>query len=57
MAQSFCYPLKGFTEQYNNPTSGLDSYVSRYYDPMAGVFLSPYARPVSYKLYEPVPVC
>jgi RHS repeat-associated protein len=34
------YTTKGFTGQYNDPTSGLDYYVSRYYDPVAGVFLS-----------------
>jgi RHS repeat-associated protein len=31
---------RGFTGQYTDPTSGLDYYVSRYYDPVAGVFLS-----------------
>jgi RHS repeat-associated protein len=34
------YTTKGFTGQYNDPTSGLDYYVSRYYDPVASVFLS-----------------
>jgi RHS repeat-associated protein len=34
------YTTKGFTGQYNDPTSGLDYYISRYYDPVAGVFLS-----------------
>jgi len=34
------YTNKGFTGQYNDPTSGLDYYVSRYYDPVSGVFLS-----------------
>ncbi len=34
------YTNKGFTGQYNDPTSGLDYYVSRYYDPVANVFLS-----------------
>jgi RHS repeat-associated protein len=34
------YTTKGFTGQYNDPTSGLDYYVSRYYDPVAGVLLS-----------------
>jgi RHS repeat-associated protein len=34
------YTSKGFTGQYNDPTSGLDYYVSRYYDPVSGVFLS-----------------
>jgi RHS repeat-associated protein len=31
---------KGFTGQYNDSVSGLDYYGSRYYDPVAGVFLS-----------------
>ena len=31
---------KGFTGQYNDPLTGLDYYVSRYYDPVVGVFLS-----------------
>ncbi len=31
---------KGFTGQYNDPVTGLDYYQSRYYDPVAGVFLS-----------------
>jgi RHS repeat-associated protein len=34
------YTNKGFTGQYNDPTSGLDYYVSRYYDSVAGVFFS-----------------
>jgi RHS repeat-associated protein len=34
------YTSKGFTGQYNDPTSGLDYYVSRYYDAVSGVFLS-----------------
>ena len=34
------YTNKGFTGQYNDPTSGLDYYVSRYYDAVSGVFLS-----------------
>lgn len=34
------YTNKGFTGQYNDPTSGLDYYISRYYDSVAGVFLS-----------------
>ena len=34
------YTNKGFTSQYNDLTSGLDYYVSRYYDPVSGVFLS-----------------
>lgn len=33
------YTNKGFTGQYNDPTSGLDYYVSRYYDSVSGVFL------------------
>jgi RHS repeat-associated protein len=31
---------KGFTGQYNDGLTGLDYYVSRYYDPVVGVFLS-----------------
>jgi RHS repeat-associated protein len=31
---------KGFTGQYNDQLTGLDYYMSRYYDPVAGVFLS-----------------
>ncbi len=31
---------KGFTGQYNDPLTGLDYYVSRYYDPVVGIFLS-----------------
>ncbi len=31
---------KGFTGQYNDSVSGLDYYNSRYYDPLASVFLS-----------------
>jgi RHS repeat-associated protein len=31
---------KGYTGQYSDPLTGLDYYVSRYYDPVAGVFLS-----------------
>jgi RHS repeat-associated protein len=31
---------KGFTGQYNDAVTGLDYYGSRYYDPVAGVFLS-----------------
>ncbi len=31
---------KGFTGQYNDSLTGLDYYVSRYYDPVVGVFLS-----------------
>ena len=31
---------KGYTGQYNDPVTGLDYYISRYYDPVAGVFLS-----------------
>ena len=31
---------KGFTGQYNDPFSGLDSFHARYYDPVVGVFLS-----------------
>jgi RHS repeat-associated protein len=34
------YTNKGFTGQYTDPTSGLDYYISRYYDPVAGIFLS-----------------
>ncbi len=34
------YTNKGFTGQYNDSVSGLDYYTSRYYDPVAGVFLS-----------------
>lgn len=34
------YTTKGFTGQYTDPTSGLDYYVARYYDPVAGIFLS-----------------
>jgi RHS repeat-associated protein len=34
------YTTKGFTGQYNDPTSGLDYYISRYYDPVASIFLS-----------------
>lgn len=32
--------LNPLTGQYTDPTSGLDYYVSRYYDPVAGIFLS-----------------
>ena len=32
--------LKGFTGQYNDSLMGLDYYNARYYDPVAGVFLS-----------------
>ena len=31
---------KGYTGQYTDPLSGLDYYVARYYDPVAGLFLS-----------------
>jgi len=31
---------RGYTGQYSDPLTGLDYYVSRYYDPVAGVFLS-----------------
>jgi len=31
---------KGYTGQYSDPLTGLDYYVSRYYDPVAGIFLS-----------------
>ncbi len=31
---------KGFTGQYNDALTGLDYYGARYYDPVAGVFLS-----------------
>src|SRR5712691_13508399 len=31
---------KGFTGQYNDSLTGLDYYNARYYDPVAGVFLS-----------------
>ncbi len=34
------YTNKGFTGQYSDSVSGLDYYTSRYYDPVAGVFLS-----------------
>jgi RHS repeat-associated protein len=47
------YTTKGFTGQYNDPTSGLDYYVSRYYDPVAGVF-SP-ALPLTKKRLRPGP--
>jgi RHS repeat-associated protein len=32
---------KGYTGQYADTLTGLDYYVSRYYDPVAGIFLSP----------------
>jgi RHS repeat-associated protein len=32
---------KGYAGQYNDTLSGLDYYGARYYDPVAGVFLSP----------------
>jgi len=31
---------KGYTGQYADTLTGLDYYVSRYYDPVAGIFLS-----------------
>ena len=31
---------KGYTGQYSDPLTGLDYYISRYYDPVAGIFLS-----------------
>ncbi|MGB8347203.1 MAG: RHS repeat-associated core domain-containing protein [Ktedonobacteraceae bacterium] len=31
---------RGYTGQYSDPLTGLDYYVSRYYDPVAGIFLS-----------------
>jgi len=31
---------RGYTGQYADALTGLDYYVSRYYDPVAGVFLS-----------------
>jgi RHS repeat-associated protein len=34
------YTAKGFTGQYNDPTSGLDYYGARYYDPVVGLFVS-----------------
>jgi len=34
------YTNKGFTGQYNDPTSGLDYYGARYYDPVVGLFVS-----------------
>jgi RHS repeat-associated protein len=34
------YTSKGYTGQYSDAVTGLDYYVSRYYDPVSGVFLS-----------------
>jgi len=34
------YTTKGFTGQYADAVTGLDYYNARYYDPVAGVFLS-----------------
>jgi RHS repeat-associated protein len=34
------YTSKGFTGQYGDAVTGLDYYVSRYYDPVSGLFLS-----------------
>jgi RHS repeat-associated protein len=34
------YTSKGFTGQYSDAVTGLDYYVSRYYDPVSGLFLS-----------------
>ncbi|HVB23328.1 MAG TPA: RHS repeat-associated core domain-containing protein [Ktedonobacteraceae bacterium] len=34
------YTMKGFTGQYTDAVTGLDYYNARYYDPVAGVFLS-----------------
>ena len=34
------YTMKGFTGQYADTVTGLDYYNARYYDPVAGVFLS-----------------
>ncbi len=34
------YTTKGFTGQYNDPTSGLDYDGARYYDPVVGLFVS-----------------
>jgi len=34
------YTNKGFTGQYNDPTTGLDYYGARYYDPVVGLFVS-----------------
>ena len=34
------YTMKGFTGQYADSVTGLDYYNARYYDPVAGVFLS-----------------
>ncbi len=34
------YTTKGFTGQYADSVTGLDYYNARYYDPVAGVFLS-----------------
>jgi RHS repeat-associated protein len=34
------YTSKGFTGQYADAVTGLDYYVSRYYDPVSGLFLS-----------------
>jgi len=35
---------KGYTGQYVDTLTGLDYYVSRYYDPVVGIFLSPDAK-------------
>lgn len=32
---------KGYTGQFTDSATGLDYYNARYYDPVAGVFLSP----------------
>ena len=32
---------KGYTGQFHDALSGLDYYNARYYDPVAGIFLSP----------------
>ncbi len=34
------YTSKGFTGQYGDAVTGLDYYISRYYDPISGLFLS-----------------
>jgi RHS repeat-associated protein len=35
---------RGYTGQYADTLTGLDYYISRYYDPVAGIFLSPDAK-------------
>lgn len=44
---------KGYTGQQNDPVTGLDYYVARYYDPIVGVFLSADTVQDNFKGFNP----